>query len=102
MDREADATLAEQSPDSSSQTEESQPKAALPKSVMIPESLRTMQATLLKREAATDEARRVRNLEVARLRDDEKVSQYRIAKWLGVTERAVMHMTNSGREQREN
>ena len=81
--------------------QEGSAKSTLPKSVMIPESLRTMQATLLKREAATDEARKARNLEVARLRDEDKVSQYRIAKWLGVTERAVMHMTNAGRELRE-
>lgn len=71
---------------------------AIAKSVMIPESLRKMQSKLLRQEAALDQARRIRNIEVARLRDVENISQYRIAKWLDVTERAVMLMAKQGRE----
>lgn len=64
----------------------------------FPESLRLLHADLLTQEAATDAARIRRNIEVARLRDEAKISQYRISKWLGVTERAVMLMAKQGRE----
>ncbi len=67
----------------------------------IPESLRQLQDRLIEQERATDEARKARNIEVARLRDELKISQYRISKWLGVTERAVMLMAKQGREYGE-
>lgn len=62
--------------------------------------LRALQKALEAKEAAADKARLARNIEVARLRDEVKMSQYRIAKWLGVTERAVMLMAKQGREYR--
>lgn len=71
------------------------------KVAVIPESLHALQVALVDQEAATDAARRARNIEVARLRDTQKVSQYRISKWLGVTERAVMLMAKQGREHLE-
>ncbi|WP_435298629.1 hypothetical protein [Timonella sp. A28] len=73
---------------------------ASPKRVQpeIPPHLAALQQELLTQEAAADAARITRNIEIARLRDTEKISQYRIAKWLGVTERAVMLMAKQGRE----
>lgn len=64
----------------------------------IPERLAALQQELVEAEVAVIIARRNRNIEVAKLRDDAKMSQYRIAKWLGVTERAVMLMAQQGRE----
>lgn len=64
----------------------------------IPPELRSLQKSLEAKEHAADNARKARNIEVARLRDEAKISQYRIAKWLGVTERAVMLMAKQGRE----
>ena len=64
----------------------------------IPDRLADRQATLATAEVAVIVARRNRNAEVARLRDEAKMSQYRISKWLGVTERAVMLMAQQGRE----
>ena len=64
----------------------------------IPERLAKLQQELIATEVAVIVARRNRNVEVAKLRDEAKMSQYRIAKWLGVTERAVMLMAKQGRE----
>ena len=64
----------------------------------IPERLARLQQELIATEVAVIVARRNRNVEVAKLRDEAKMSQYRIAKWLGVTERAVMLMAKQGRE----
>ncbi len=64
----------------------------------IPERLAGLQQELVATEVAVIVARRNRNAEVAKLRDEAKMSQYRIAKWLGVTERAVMLMAKQGRE----
>ncbi|XBH21650.1 hypothetical protein V5R04_15805 [Jonesiaceae bacterium BS-20] len=64
----------------------------------IPERLALLQQKLVEAEVAVIVARRNRNIEVAKLRDEAKMSQYRISKWLGVTERAVMLMAKQGRE----
>lgn len=64
----------------------------------IPDRLAALQKELVATEVAVIVARRNRNVEVAKLRDEAKMSQYRIAKWLGVTERAVMLMAQQGRE----
>lgn len=77
------------------------PQESSKPSLEIPPSLRELHEQLLEQEQATDVARRARNIEVARLRDEHKVSQYRISKWLGVTERAVMLMAKQGREHTE-
>lgn len=86
-------------PESREATPAESAKNKVPKE--IPRSLRDLQDQLVEQERATDEARRARNIEVARLRDELKVSQYRISKWLGVTERAVMLMAKQGREYGE-
>jgi len=69
------------------------------KTKAIPPELDRLQRELVLAEQRTDSARTSRNKEIARLRDELKISQYRIAKWLGVTERAVMLMAKQGREE---
>lgn len=84
-----------QSPQAPPKTKSQAPKKR--QAPLIPERLAKLQQELVNAEVAVIVARRNRNIEVAKLRDQAKMSQYRISKWLGVTERAVMLMAQQGR-----